>query len=106
MPVLVRPRSCQPAAAPTISGIRNGFPQPPHTIGAWARTDGTTRTLRPQSQTAFTRTPPPEEPWRAAGPRKVREVSALVATEWALRARWRRSLVGRYRRFASGVSVT
>ena len=55
-------------AAATASGIRNGLPQPPQTIGAWASTDGTTRTLRPQSQTALTRTPPPEEPCRAAGP--------------------------------------
>ena len=48
--------------------MRNGFPQPPHMIGAWASTDGTTRTLRPQSHTALTRTPPPDEPCRAAGP--------------------------------------
>ena len=81
-------------AAPAISGIRNGLPQPPHTIGAWARTEGTTRTLRPQSQTALTRTPPPEEPCRAAGPRKVRAVSAAVAAVCALRARWSRSMVG------------
>ncbi len=64
-------------------------------IGAWASTDGTTRTLRPHSQTAFTRTPPPDEPWRAAGPRKVREVSAAVATVWALSARCSLSMVGR-----------
>jgi hypothetical protein len=90
------------AAAPTGSGILNGLPQPPHMIGAWARTEGTTRTLRPQSHTALTRTPPPEEPWRAAGPRKVRLVSADVAAVWAFSARWRRSIVGRYRRFADG----
>ncbi len=64
-------------------------------IGAWASTDGTTRTLRPQSQTAFTRPPPPEEPWRAAGPRKLRAVSVAVAAVWAFSARWRRSIVGR-----------
>ena len=74
----------------------------PHTIGAWASTDGTTRTLRPQSQTALTRTPPPEEPCRAAGPRKERAVSAVVATVWALRARWSRSMVARYRLLVSG----
>ncbi len=48
-------------------------------IGACASTEGTTRTLRPQSQTALTRTPPPDEPCRAAGPRKLRPVSVSVA---------------------------
>lgn len=75
-------------------------------MGAWASTDGTTRTLRPQSQTAFTRTPPPEEPCRAAGPRKERLVSEAVATVCALSARWSRSMVWRYLRFASGLSET
>lgn len=41
-------------ATPMTSGILNGLPQPPQTMGAWARTDGTTRTLRPQSHTALT----------------------------------------------------
>ena len=75
-------------------------------IGAWASTDGTTRTLRPQSQTALTRTPPPEEPCRAAGPRKERVVSALVATVCAFRARWSRSMVPRYRLRVSGRITT
>lgn len=77
------------------SGMRKGFMQPPHTIGAWASTEGTTRTLRPQSQTALTRTPPPEEPCRAAGPRKLRLVSAAVAAVCAFSARCSRSMVGR-----------
>lgn len=59
------------------------------------------RSRRPPS-----RAPPPDEPCRAAGPRKLRAVSPAVAAVWALRARWSRSVVWRYRRFASGVSVT
>lgn len=42
----------------------------------------------------------------AAGPRNERLVSAAVATVCALRARWSRSVVGRYLRLASGFSVT
>src|SRR5690606_12308942 len=88
-PTLRHPRDAgrgQPAAA-TTSGMRNGLPQPPQTMGAWASTDGTTRTLRPQSHTALTRTPPPEDPCRAAGPRKLRAVSPAVAAVWAFSAR-------------------
>lgn len=94
------------AAAGTDSAMRNGVPQAPQTMGAWARTEGTTRTLRPQSHTALTRTPPPEEPWRAAGPRKLREVSPEVAARWALSARCNRSAVARYRRRVSAFMVT
>ncbi len=85
-----------PQLAATTSGIRNGFPQPPQTIGACASTDGTTRTLRPQSQTAFTRTPPPDEPCRAASaaeaPGGVARGRRRVGLEGALETLRRRAV--------------
>ena len=81
---------------------RNGFPQAPHrSAPAPHRRDDAY--IAPQSQTALTRTPPPDEPCRAAGPRKLRAVSRVVAALCAWTARCSRSIVERYRLLVAGV---